>query len=87
MIERHGGLWVGPEGPLVFEQYDPQRDRIALVCKRSDGRFEAWLYEKGPQSPLYCLPFWEPINDQAILPSEAEAVAYLTKLGGIFREK
>jgi hypothetical protein len=82
MIERHGGLWLDPEGRIVFEQHDPQRDRIAVVCERADGRFQAWLYQKRRPDGLYCLPFWEPINDKAILPSEAEAMAYLRKLEG-----
>ena len=77
MIERHGGVWVGPAGEPVFERYDPQRDRIAVVCKRPDGRFEALLYMKGARSELHCLPFWEPMNDKAVLPSAEEAMAYL----------
>jgi hypothetical protein len=82
MIERHGALWVAPEGQPTYEEYDPRLERIALVCKRSDGFYEAWLFKKGPAGGLYCLPFWEPINDKAILPSEAQAMAHLEKLKG-----
>jgi hypothetical protein len=87
MIERHGGLWVAPAGELVYERYDPRLDRIALVCKRADGRFEACLYVKGGRSELYCLPSWEPKNEKAILPTEQAAMAHLAKLTGELHEK
>ena len=80
MIERHGGLWLDPEGVVVFERYDSDRDSISLICKRPDGGFQPWLYLKGLPSDLQCLPFWEPTNSNVVFGSQEEATAYLDSL-------
>lgn len=80
MIERYGGLWVDPKGVAVYELYDADRDRIALICRLPDGGHQPALYEKSAQSDLQCLPFWEPVSARIVCGSQEEAAAYLQTL-------